>query len=88
MKALQASVGQAAAEITAEALAPDVPGVMVIRLRDIAVAKTHRLWRELPNFQNVVLKDGGHLSAVMEGFVPQLYIDELTAFVVRNNPKS
>lgn len=41
-QALQASVGQAAAEITAEASAPDVPGVMVIRLRDIAVAKTHR----------------------------------------------
>ncbi|NHZ61248.1 S8 family anti-phage peptidase IteS [Massilia genomosp. 1] len=41
-RALQASVGQAAAEITAEASAPDVPGVMVIRLRNIAVAKTHR----------------------------------------------
>ncbi len=54
---------------------------------DRPIAKTHRLWRELPNFQNVILKDGGHLSAVMEGFVPQLYIDELTAFVVRNNPK-
>lgn len=54
---------------------------------DRPLAKTHRLWRELPNFQNVVLKDGGHLSAVMEGFVPQLYIDELTAFVVKNNPK-
>jgi pimeloyl-ACP methyl ester carboxylesterase len=54
---------------------------------DGPIRKTHRLWRELPNFQNVVLKDGGHLSAVMEGFVPQLYIDELTAFVVRNNPK-
>jgi len=55
---------------------------------DRPIAKTHRLWRELPNFQNVVLKDGGHLSAVMEGFVPQLYIDELTAFIVRNNPKN
>jgi pimeloyl-ACP methyl ester carboxylesterase len=54
---------------------------------DAPLRKTHRLWRELPNFQNVVLKDGGHLSAVMEGFVPQLYIDELTAFIVRNNPK-
>lgn len=55
---------------------------------DSPIRKTHRLWRELPNFQNVVLKDGGHLSAVMEGFVPQLYIDELTNFIVRNNPKS
>ena len=55
---------------------------------DRPIAKTHRLWQELPNFQNVVLKDGGHLSAVMEGFVPHLYIEELTAFIVRNNPKS
>jgi hypothetical protein len=39
---LQASVAQAAAEINAEASAPDVPGVMVIRMRDIAVAKSHR----------------------------------------------
>ncbi|HEY8617333.1 alpha/beta hydrolase [Phenylobacterium sp.] len=54
---------------------------------DAPYRKTHRLWRELPNFHNVVLKDGGHLSAVMEGFVPQLYIDELAAFIVRNNPR-
>lgn len=41
-QALQASVAQAAAEINAEALVPDVPGVMVVRMRDIAVAKSHR----------------------------------------------
>ncbi len=39
---LQHSMGAAGAEIMAEATAPDVPGVMVIRMRDIAVAKTHR----------------------------------------------
>lgn len=40
--ALQLSMGQAAAAIAAEASVPDVPGVMVIRMRDQAVAKTHR----------------------------------------------
>lgn len=39
---LQLSVQHAAAAIAAEALVPDVPGVMVIRMRDIAVAKSHR----------------------------------------------
>lgn len=41
-QALQVSMGEAAAEIVAEASAPDVPGVMIIRMRDIAVAKSHR----------------------------------------------
>lgn len=39
---LQISMGHAAAAIAAEATAPDVPGVMVIRMRDNAVAKSHR----------------------------------------------
>ncbi|MEJ7807222.1 MAG: peptidase, partial [Telluria sp.] len=39
---LQRSMGAAGAAIMAEATAPDVPGVMVIRMRDIAVAKSHR----------------------------------------------
>lgn len=41
-QALQVSMGNAAAAIVAEATAPDVPGVMVIRMRDVAVAKSHR----------------------------------------------
>jgi serine protease AprX len=41
-QALQVSMGHAAATIAGEASAPDVPGVMVIRMRDIAVAKSHR----------------------------------------------
>lgn len=39
---LQESAAKVAAEINAEAVTPDVPGVMVIRMRDIAVAKSHR----------------------------------------------
>jgi serine protease AprX len=41
-QALQVSMRNAAAAIVAEATAPDVPGVMVIRMRDVAVAKSHR----------------------------------------------
>ncbi len=41
--ALQASMSQAGNVIAAEAGAnPDVPGVMVIKLRDVAIAKSHR----------------------------------------------
>lgn len=53
---------------------------------DRPFAKTHRMWRELPNFTNLVLPDYGHLSAVMQGFVPPIYIKTLGDFVRANNP--
>jgi pimeloyl-ACP methyl ester carboxylesterase len=46
-------------------------------------AKTHRMWRELPDFTNVVLPGKGHLSAVMPGFIPQAYVDAMVAFYNR-----
>ena len=49
-------------------------------------AKTHRMWRELPNFTNVVLPGKGHLSAVMAGFIPQAYIDAMVTHVTAANP--
>lgn len=53
---------------------------------DRPFAKTHRMWRELDNFTNVVLPDYGHLSAVMPGFVPKQYVDSLAGFIKTNNP--
>jgi pimeloyl-ACP methyl ester carboxylesterase len=46
-------------------------------------AKTHRMWRELTDFTNVVLPGKGHLSAVMAGFIPQAYIDAMVGFYNR-----
>src|SRR5262245_12815052 len=54
---------------------------------DRPFAKTHRMWRELDNFTNVVLPDYGHLSAVMPGFVPAQYVDSYAHFIKNNNPK-
>lgn len=53
---------------------------------DRPMAKTHRMWRELDNFTNIVLPDCGHLSAVMEGFVPDAYVQGLAHFIKDNNP--
>jgi pimeloyl-ACP methyl ester carboxylesterase len=50
-------------------------------------AKTHRMWRELENFTNVVLPGKGHLSAVMAGLIPQQYIDSFAHFIRSNNPR-
>ena len=49
--------------------------------------RTHRFWRELTNFQNVVLPGKGHLTAMMAGYIPDLYIDSYAAFIAANNPK-
>lgn len=53
---------------------------------DRPLAKTHRLWRELDDFTNLVLPGKGHLSAVMKDFIPQAYVDGMAAFIARNNP--
>ena len=48
-------------------------------------AKTHRMWRELDDFTNVVLPGKGHLSAVMPGFIPESYLDAMVAFYNRHD---
>ena len=64
----------------------DFPVLAINGEYDRPYAKTHRLWRELRNFTNVVLPDKGHLSAVMRGFIPQEYIDAMVRFITSNNP--
>ena len=63
------------------------PILAVVGEFDTPYTKTHRLWREAPNFQSVILKNRGHLSSYMAGLAPEVYRDALTDFVVRNNPR-
>jgi len=63
-----------------------IPVLAVNGDHDRPFAKTHRLWREFYDFRNVVLPGKGHLSAVMEGFVPAEYGKALTDFIQNNNP--
>ncbi len=68
------------------------PILAVVGEFDQPYARTHRLWREAPNFQRVILKNRGHLSSYMADMTPEAYRDALTDFVVRNkseiNPAS
>lgn len=48
-------------------------------------AKTHRMQRELANFKAVVLPGKSHLTAIMAGYIPQLYIDSLVEFINAND---
>lgn len=48
-------------------------------------AKTHRMKRELANFSAVVLPGKSHLTAIMAGYIPPLYIDSLVKFINEND---
>ncbi len=48
-------------------------------------AKTHRMQRELYNFKAVVLPGKSHLTAIMAGYIPPLYIDTLVKFINDND---
>jgi pimeloyl-ACP methyl ester carboxylesterase len=63
------------------------PVLAVVGEFDQPYTRTHRLWREVTNFQRVILRNRGHLSSYMAGIAPELYRDALTDFIVRNNPK-
>jgi pimeloyl-ACP methyl ester carboxylesterase len=63
------------------------PILAVVGEFDQPYTRTHRLWREAPNFQRVILRNRGHLSSYMAGLAPELYRDSLTRFIVSHNPK-
>jgi pimeloyl-ACP methyl ester carboxylesterase len=48
-------------------------------------AKTHRMQRELANFKSVVLPGKSHLTAIMAGYMPPEYIEELVTFIDAND---
>jgi pimeloyl-ACP methyl ester carboxylesterase len=63
------------------------PVLAVVGEFDQPYTRTHRLWREAPVFQRVILRNRGHLSSYQAGLAPELYRDSLVDFVTRNNPK-
>lgn len=55
---------------------------------DRPYSKTQRLWRELANFQNVIVPKRNHVSMIMVGGpMPPEYIDALTKFINANDVK-
>jgi pimeloyl-ACP methyl ester carboxylesterase len=62
------------------------PILAVVGEFDQPYTRTHRLWREAPNFQRVILRNRGHLSSYMAGLCPEVYRDALTTFILSHNP--
>jgi pimeloyl-ACP methyl ester carboxylesterase len=48
---------------------------------DNPYAKTQRIWREAPLFQNVILAGKTHLTAISSNGAPPLYIEAMTKFI-------
>jgi pimeloyl-ACP methyl ester carboxylesterase len=65
----------------------NIPILAVVGEFDNPYSRTHRLWREAPNFKRVILRNRGHLSSYIAGLAPELYRDSLVEFVTANNPK-
>ena len=65
----------------------DIPMLAINGEYDRPLAKTHRLWREVKDFTNVILPGKSHLSAIVNGYMPRLYVDSLVAFVNAHDPK-
>jgi len=65
----------------------DIPMLAINGEYDRPLAKTHRLWREVKDFTNVVLPGKSHLSAIVNGYMPRLYVDSLVGFINSHDPK-
>ncbi len=63
----------------------DIPVLAINGEYDRPNAKTHRLARELKSFKSVVLPGKSHLTAVMAGFIPPLYVESLVAHIDGND---
>jgi pimeloyl-ACP methyl ester carboxylesterase len=54
---------------------------------DRPIAKTHRMWRELNNFTNVILPGKSHLTAIAAPYIPKEYVENVVRFINANDPK-
>ena len=72
-------------DLTVRVLVPLSPVLAINGEFDRPNAKTHRMKRELANFQAVVLPGKSHLTAIMAGYIPREYIDTLVRFINDND---
>ena len=65
-----------------------IPVLAINGSYDNPYRKTHRLWRELQTFQNVILPNKTHLTAIAVGAPPsQQYIDAMAKFIAMYDVK-
>ncbi len=63
----------------------DFPVLAINGEYDRPFAKTHRLWRELNDFTNVVLPGKSHLTTIVAGHMPPEYLKATARFIDSND---
>jgi pimeloyl-ACP methyl ester carboxylesterase len=63
----------------------DFPVLAINGEYDRPYSSTHRLWRELRDFTNVVLPGKSHLTAIVAGSMPPEYVRALVRFIDSND---
>jgi pimeloyl-ACP methyl ester carboxylesterase len=63
----------------------DLPVLAINGELDRPMAKTHRMWRELRDFTNVVLPGKSHLTAIVAGYIPPEYVSSTVRFIDGND---
>ena len=63
----------------------DIPVLAINGEYDRPLAKTHRMWRELRDFTNVVLPGKSHLTAIVAGSMPPEYRRAVVRFIDSND---
>jgi pimeloyl-ACP methyl ester carboxylesterase len=61
------------------------PVLAIVGEFDTPNARTHRLWRELKNFQMIRLPGKEHLTSVYPDTIPKEYVDGLVRFITAND---
>jgi pimeloyl-ACP methyl ester carboxylesterase len=59
----------------------EIPVLAINGEYDRPFSKTHRLWRELRDFTNVVLPGKSHLTAIVAGSMPPEYLEATVRFI-------
>ena len=59
----------------------DFPVLAIVGEYDGFYERTHRLWRELKNFQSIKLARRGHLSSYYPGVIPDEYLEGIVTFI-------
>jgi pimeloyl-ACP methyl ester carboxylesterase len=77
--------GNARANFELDLRKVDIPVLAINGEYDRPFAKTHRLWRELRDFTNVVLPGKSHLTAIVAGSMPPEYLAAVVRFVDSND---
>lgn len=65
----------------------EIPVLAINGEYDRPNARTHRMKRELADFQSVVLPGKSHLTAIMAGYMPPLYVESLVKFINEHDRK-